>query len=270
MNANLVVHGWILTRKGTNLSSVQDVRKNYITQKGQSGNMTKTVLILPGCTDTSAVKMFQNRGWVSVLYDHKIDSLDLIAECNFDAICFMGGTDVDPAIYGEESGPTTQTPDKKRDAFEVSVFEKFKDTDVYLFGICRGAQLLNVLNGGKMIQECGYRGGNREIIISDALEDAMGLEPILTEWGRETRYIPHNVCHHQGMIAIGGDSDSVFALDGGPGDLDYVIHYPKTRSYGVQGHPEWGHKETEDLFFAGIDLVMSSGEDQKMNYGKDT
>lgn len=217
----------------------------------------KTVLILPGCTDTSAVKMFQNRGWYSRIIDslEEIDKeidLDLL-----DAICFMGGTDVDPAIYGEERGPTTQTPDKKRDAFEVSVFNRFKDTDVYLFGICRGAQLLNVLNGGEMVQECGYRGGNHEIIISNELEDAMGIEPVLTKWGREVRYIPHNVCHHQGMIAKGEDTDTVFAFDGDSGsNLDYVIHYPKTRSYGVQGHPEWGHKETEDLFFAGIDLVM--------------
>lgn len=217
----------------------------------------KTVLILPGCTDTSAVKMFQNRGWLTGLYDHQHDTLDTIPKV--DAICFMGGTDVDPAIYGEERGPTTQAPDKKRDEFEVAVFEKFKDTDVYLFGICRGAQLLNVLNGGKMIQECGYRGGHVDVIVSDDLEDAMGLEPILKKGGRDFHNIPHNVCHHQGMVS-GPDDDkkSVFGFthDDGNGYLDYVIHYPKTRSYGVQGHPEWGHKETEDLFFAGIDLVM--------------
>src|SRR5690606_16855388 len=120
----------------------------------------KTVLILPGCTDTSAVKMFQNRGWDAALWGNH-ETFDFME--GYDAICFMGGTDVDPAVYGEERGSTTQTPDKKRDAFEVSVFNRFKDTDVYLFGICRGAQLLNVLNGGEMIQECGYRGGNTEV-----------------------------------------------------------------------------------------------------------
>jgi hypothetical protein len=29
----------------------------------------KTVLILPGCTDTSAVKMFESRGWKAILYN---------------------------------------------------------------------------------------------------------------------------------------------------------------------------------------------------------
>lgn len=224
--------------------------------------MTKTVLILPGCTDTSAVKMFQNRGWDADIWDAGLVALDYI-KGDFDAICFMGGTDVDPAIYGEERGPTTQKPDKKRDAFELSVFNRFKDTDVYLFGICRGAQLLNVLNGGEMIQECGYRGGNTDMIVSDFLEVAMGLEPIFKKDGIVPHKIPHNVCHHQGMLTgPDADCDSVFGFthDDGNGCLDYVIHYPKTRSYGVQGHPEWGHKETEDLFFAGIDLVMNYGK----------
>lgn len=221
-------------------SSVQDAKKNYITQKEQSGNMTKTVLILPGCTDTDAVEMFERRGWLTGLYDHQHDTLDTIPKV--DAICFMGGTDVDPAIYGQERGPTTQSPDKNRDAFEVSVFEMFKDTDVYLFGICRGAQLLNVLNGGQMIQECGYHGGEVDIKTSHAL--SMG------------KILKHNVCHHQGMIA-NSNCDNLAVWGYSTEEcLDYVIHYPKTRSYGVQGHPEWGHKETEDLFFAGIDLVM--------------
>lgn len=227
----------------------------------------KTVLVLPGCTDTSAVKMFQNRGWEAILVDHPsvLDEYELVA----DAICFMGGTDVDPAIYGEERGPTTQSPDKKRDEFEVSIFNRFKDTPVYLFGICRGAQLLNVLNGGKMIQECGYRGGNAKIIVSNIIEHHMGFETPLKMDGRGPILLDHNVCHHQGMLAgPDADEDTIFGFtdDGLDDSLDYVIHYPKTRSYGVQGHPEWGHKETEDLFFAGIDLVMSSGEDQKMNY----
>lgn len=216
----------------------------------------KTVLILPGDSALSAVSMFQNRGWDAILV--KNPSILDKYESMVDAICFMGGTDVDPAIYGEERGPTTQAPDKKRDEFEVFVFNRFKDTPVYLFGICRGAQLLNVLNGGKMIQECGYRGGNSKIIVSNDLEDALGLEPIYKMDGRYFHEVPHNVCHHQGMLAgPDADCDTIFGFtDEGTSSLDYVIHYPKTRSYGVQGHPEWGHKETEDLFFAGIDLVM--------------
>lgn len=223
----------------------------------------KTVLILPGCTDTSAVKMFERRGWNALLFQNGMEINEFFGGLGdgfyCDAICFMGGTDVDPAIYGEERGPTTQTPDKKRDAFEVEVFDGFSDTDVYLFGICRGAQLLNVLNGGKMIQECGYRGGNAKVIVSSALEDFMGLEAPMKMDGRGPILLDHNVCHHQGMLTgPDADEDTVFGFtpDEGNGCLDYVIHYPKTRSYAVQGHPEWGHKETEDLFFAGIDLVM--------------
>lgn len=218
--------------------------------------MTKTVLVLPGCSDTSVVEMFRRRGWDSVMYDEWIGWQGGNPNPPT-AICFTGGTDVDPKIYGEEPGPTTEEPDHERDAFEVSIYEKFKDTDVYLFGICRGAQLLNVLNGGRMIQEVGYRGGRVEIVVSDDLETALGLELIVTKHGSIPNYLEHDVCHHQGMVAgFGHDGGSVYGFSQSSTQLDYVIHYPETRSYGVQGHPEWGHKETEDLFFAGIDLVM--------------
>jgi gamma-glutamyl-gamma-aminobutyrate hydrolase PuuD len=104
----------------------------------------------------------------------------------------------------------------------------FKDTPVYLFGICRGAQLLNVLNGGRMIQECGYRGGKQ-----------------IDSKGRSVE-----VCHHQGIIS---QADNVISEseDG----LTYSFYYPETRSYGHQAHPEWCDK-TEEIFFSEIDLVM--------------
>lgn len=192
--------------------------------------MTKTVLILPGCTDTDAVKMFERRGWSARIIDsieeiNNETDLDLL-----DAVCFMGGTDVDPAIYGEERGPTTQSPDKKRDEFEVSVFNMFKDTDVYLFGICRGAQLLNVLNGGQMVQECGYRGGKQ-----------------IDSKGRSVE-----VCHHQGILA-----QEDFILSESHDGMTYSMYYPETRSYGHQAHPEWC-PDTEEVFFSEIEAILSS------------
>jgi len=213
------------------------------------------------------VEMFQRRGWRAILIE-VLEDLDFFKNHFGDdpkAICFTGGTDVNPEIYGEERGPTTEEPDRERDAFEVALYERFKDTDVYLFGICRGAQLLNVLNGGKMIQECGYRGGQVEVTVSDALEDAMNLDVPMRQDGRYPVYLEHDVCHHQGMF-VGRESDNNVVFGWSHNEekehryLDYVIHYPKTRSYGVQGHPEWGHKETEDLFFAGVDLVMKYQE----------
>lgn len=219
--------------------------------------MTKTVLVLPGCSDSMVVEMFQRRGWGAILAE-LYEDLDFFKNHLGDdlkAICFTGGTDVNPEIYGEERGPTTEEPDYERDAFEVSVFERFKDTDVYLFGICRGAQLLNVLNGGRMSQEVGYRGGKVNTVVSDELVDALNLDDT---------YIDHDVCHHQGMH-VGPDADQghVYGWSNESRDLDYLIHYPETRSYGVQGHPEWGHRETEDLFFAGVDLVMKYQEGQR-------
>lgn len=194
--------------------------------------MTKTVMILPGCTDTHAKEMFRSRGWNAFIHVGGMATLDQMPDV--DAICFMGGVDVDPAIYGEPMGQTTQHPNKARDAFEVAVYNKFLGKAM-MFGICRGAQLLNVLNGGRMIQECGYRGGIQTMKLPDGVQ------------------VYHEVCHHQGIVCtdqatrIGFDSE---------GKLDYLFHYPDTMSGGIQGHPEWGNEDTEDSFFLLIKQMM--------------
>lgn len=194
--------------------------------------MTKTVMILPGCTDTHAKEMFRSRGWDAFIHAGGMATLDQMPDV--DAICFMGGVDVDPAIYGEPMGQTTQSPNKARDAFEVAVYNKFLGKAM-MFGICRGAQLLNVLNGGRMIQECGYRGG---------------VQTMKTVAGTS---VPHEVCHHQGIIC--GEGAVIFGTDAAE-KLDYLFIYPETMSGGIQGHPEWGDKSTEASFFLMVSAMV--------------
>lgn len=211
--------------------------------------MTKKALILRGCTDSSCREMISSYGWNGTIVSNLPQVMAYIEQNGSpDAIFFMGGTDVDPAVYGAVREPTTQHPDKRRDEFEVAVYEMFKETSVYLFGICRGAQLLNVLNGGKMIQECGYRGGEADIVVKGN---------ILFEGDPDTLVnTKHTVCHHQGIqVEITKIDPNIWAqsID----HLDYLFYYPETRSLGIQGHPEWGAEHTEGLFMKAIEKVMS-------------
>lgn len=207
----------------------------------------KKALILRGCTDSSCREMISSYGWNGTIVSNLPQVMAYIEQNGSpDAIFFMGGTDVDPAVYGAVREPTTQHPDKRRDEFEVAVYEMFKDSSVYLFGICRGAQLLNVLNGGKMIQECGYRGGEAPIYINGFVLDS-------EEW--EVKAL-HTVCHHQGIIVDKGKVHPYIKARS-EDDLDYLFYYPETRSLGIQGHPEWGAEHTESLFMKAIEKVMS-------------
>jgi putative glutamine amidotransferase len=69
-----------------------------------------------------------------------------------DGLLISGGSDVDPARYGEEPCATTDSLDRERDAMEAALIEQALQADLPLLAICRGLQLLNVVRGGTLIQ----------------------------------------------------------------------------------------------------------------------
>lgn len=77
----------------------------------------------------------------------------LTALAGADGVLLTGGTDVDPARYGQAAHPTTATPDRDRDAFEIAVVAHVTATGLPTLGICRGLQLLNVARGGSLVQD---------------------------------------------------------------------------------------------------------------------
>ena len=64
---------------------------------------------------------------------------------------FTGGADVDPFYYGERKHGTTHCS-PARDAAEEKVYKLCKEKGIPMVGICRGAQFLNVMNGGTLYQ----------------------------------------------------------------------------------------------------------------------
>ncbi len=173
------------------------------------------VFIVPGDSYNAAIKMFEKAG-----FNHTKDYQEV------DLVCFLGGTDVDPAIYGEERGPYTQSPDVQRDKLEVGLYKKFLDTPKV--GICRGGQLLNVLNGGKMIQHISH-GYSGDVDVGDMVI---------------------RVDHHQGILPNSSAPDGCVWQALYPDEqIAFGCYYPKTESLCFQPHPEWGHKGTEDYFF---------------------
>jgi len=69
-----------------------------------------------------------------------------------DGILLTGGLDVDPALYGEAPHPTTEAA-PERDRFEIPLSREAVKRDVPLFAICRGVQVLNVAEGGTLVQD---------------------------------------------------------------------------------------------------------------------
>jgi len=64
-----------------------------------------------------------------------------------DALLLTGGGDVDPALYGGESGDGFLV-DRARDEFEIRLIRAAIELDMPILGICRGIQIFNVAHGG--------------------------------------------------------------------------------------------------------------------------
>ena len=69
-----------------------------------------------------------------------------------DALLVTGGTDIDPALYGEQPAAELLTPDLPRDESEIALVRTALRRDIPVLAICRGHQVLNVALGGRLQQ----------------------------------------------------------------------------------------------------------------------
>lgn len=199
-----------------------------------AGERRRTVFIVGG--DFAISQMFKKEGWLEI--DNLLDA---------DLVQFTGGADVSPHLYGEKNvGLSGCQP--QRDAREFETFKNVLAMNIPMAGICRGAQFLNVMCGGKMFQ--------------DVTRHAIGGTHEITEVDSD-RKIQVTSTHHQQMrpgvtaeiIAtanLGGQKRRV--LDGKivtvDDPLDHeVLWYADRQVLCYQPHPEYGEKECKDYYF---------------------
>jgi putative glutamine amidotransferase len=70
-----------------------------------------------------------------------------------DAVQISGGADVDPSHYGEEPHELTEPIEAEMDAFEIGLARAALERGMPVLGICRGAQVLAVADGGRLTQD---------------------------------------------------------------------------------------------------------------------
>ncbi|GIP33434.1 gamma-glutamyl-gamma-aminobutyrate hydrolase family protein [Paenibacillus sp. J2TS4] len=79
-------------------------------------------------------------------------SADKIA-ATIDGLLSSGGKDIDPTLFGEEPHPRLGEVSPERDRFESMMIARMLQLDKPILGICRGCQILNVVQGGDMYQD---------------------------------------------------------------------------------------------------------------------
>ena len=72
-------------------------------------------------------------------------------DTGFDGLIICGGSDIDPAIYGENIDGAVDI-DHKRDEAEIALLKAYLELGKPIFGICRGHQLINAYMGGSLCQ----------------------------------------------------------------------------------------------------------------------
>jgi putative glutamine amidotransferase len=159
-------------------------------------------------------------------------------------IIFTGGGDIDPARFHGIQHPRVYDIDHDRDTMEITLVNQAAAEGLPFFGICRGAQMVNVALGGSLYTDIHDQLGGSlrhdwypdyprdhpahavELVAGSRLADILGSKVVQT-----------NSLHHQGLLDIApGLKVTAHAPDG----LVEAVELPHhTFGLAVQWHPEW-------------------------------
>jgi putative glutamine amidotransferase len=152
-----------------------------------------------------------------------------------DGLCLSGGGDIESARYGQPDVACADV-DTERDTLEIAIAKAAIERDLPVLGICRGFQILNVVQEGSLVQDVpGHRPEEREGLVEhrgvsvrpgSRLARATGGAP-LTVNSRHHQAVTRDTLG-RGLVAtvVVDDLVEAFELD----DRRWVV--------GIQWHPE--------------------------------
>lgn len=203
--------------------------------------------------DDDVANMFWQRGWVVV---------DSIKDANL--IQFTGGEDLSPCLYNTEKHRLTM-PNFSRDCFERLVCALALRKGIAMAGICRGGQLLNVLNGGSMWQHVvGHTSAH-------PAKDVASGETILVTSTHHQMMIPPGDFSQYKLLLVGNQrgfkervnrNGKVIRVENHKSDVEALM-FPETRCLAFQPHPEYPnaqYRPCQDLYFKYLDNLMQINE----------
>jgi putative glutamine amidotransferase len=165
-----------------------------------------------------------------------------------DGLVIAGGTDLNPARYGQVPDAAVTTWADDRDASELWLLDAAAECRLPVLGVCRGMQVMAVRAGGSLIQHLPDRVGHSGH--SGIPNGYLGVEVVVQPGHRISALIDSELtvpCHHHqavdrhpGFIATAHAADGVLEAMESDGDRFEVA---------VQWHPETG---ADKGLFAGL------------------
>lgn len=157
-----------------------------------------------------------------------------------DGIVFSGGSDLDPATYGQERHAATGGIDEERDRGELALLQAALGRDMPVLAVCRGSQLLNVALGGDLVQHLPEVVGNEKHkeLPGEFAEHDVAIDRETRLGGLIGEHAPVKSHHHQGFGRLGeGLRESARADDG---TIEALEDPSRRFALGVLWHPEAG------------------------------
>ncbi|HMJ68281.1 MAG TPA: gamma-glutamyl-gamma-aminobutyrate hydrolase family protein [Cyclobacteriaceae bacterium] len=176
-------------------------------------------------------------------------------------IVLTGGTDVHPDQYdGSTDYPLKpESWDEERDVYEEKVYKYAKYNKLPVLAICRGMQLVNVIEGGTLIQDLGE--GN----VIHKKEETDKEHPVTVDsrtlLGEVTGAMTEKVnsAHHQAIDLVGNDlMVSAVSKDDVIEGLEFKNKANKGFMVGVQWHPERMTDKETSLLSKGLKKAFLS------------
>lgn len=169
------------------------------------------------------------------------DAVQILERCN--GLLMTGGQDVSPAMYGEEKKSTCGELCPARDTLEQALYHRALELDKAVLGICRGIQMINVLEGGTLYQDLPtehpspveHHGKPPYDQVVHQVNLCSQLEALLN--------IPRlgvNSYHHQGIKSLGKNLEKMAWSDDGV--VEAVRRLDSRFVWAVQWHPEFSFR----------------------------
>jgi putative glutamine amidotransferase len=164
-----------------------------------------------------------------------------------DGLAMVGGADIDASHYGEDPHATADVPRESRDASELRLYQRARDLEMPVLGICRGLQIMAVAHGGSLIQHLpdvpdsivhrerpgAFVEHEASFVPGSLAATIFGTDPMVV-----------NSSHHQAVGSCGDLVASGWAPDG---TIETCEDPASDFCLGVQWHPEHPDRREADL-----------------------
>lgn len=198
--------------------------------------------------------------------------VDDMSKC--DIVVLTGGEDWSPSYYGEPAHPLT-SPNPARDRFEWPEMKRAVSMGKPLLGICRGAQGLCALAGGKLVQHQSSQGSTHGIMVYKDPTNKGCAQWATDSRGGEIEEITVSSCHHQAQFPWGISGNAFRILgwslglsetheDGYRREIVHekpeveICYYPTLKALGIQSHPEFSIDRSQPYMRMLVSLLLDN------------